>query len=101
MGRLFFVHNYFIFNCYNECMKRVAVFIDNSNVYKGLAGHIRDFPGQWSVKQYDPLILSQKLAGDRQLVAVYFYCAPPPASLYDSNPQALTLSIATMQGLLG
>lgn len=69
-------------------MKRVAVFIDNSNVYKGLVGHIRDFPGQWSVKQYDPLFLAQKLAGDRSLVAVYFYCAPPPQSLYDSNPNA-------------
>ena len=69
-------------------MTRVAVFIDNSNVYKGLVGHIRDFPGQWLVKQYNPLTLAQKLSGQRNLVAVYFYCAPPPLTLFASNPSA-------------
>lgn len=69
-------------------MKRVIVFIDNSNVYKNLCKHIKDAPSQWCVKQYDPLFLAQKLVGERTLVKVYFYCAPPPQSLYRKNPDA-------------
>lgn len=69
-------------------MERVAVFIDNSNVYKNLCTHIATDPSQWTTKQYDPLYLSQKLAGNRPLAKVYFYCAPPPQSLFRNNPSA-------------
>lgn len=69
-------------------MTRVIVFIDNSNVYKNLCKHIKDIPSQWSTKSYDPLFLAQKLVGNRELAKVYFYCAPPPQSLFKENPRA-------------
>lgn len=65
--------------------KRIAVFIDNSNVFH----HIRDIrktDKSW-VALYDPLILSKKLAGDRDLVYVGFYCVRPPAYLLSGNNQ--------------
>ncbi|MBI2099297.1 NYN domain-containing protein [Candidatus Uhrbacteria bacterium] len=58
---------------------RVAVFIDNSNVYKYLNG-LRKINKIW-VCLYDPLKLAKKLAGNRTLVAVYFYCTPPPSQM--------------------
>jgi uncharacterized LabA/DUF88 family protein len=56
---------------------RVAVFIDNSNVYKILK-ELKKIDKQW-VCTYDPLKLAQKLTGDRNLIGVYFYCTPPPS----------------------
>lgn len=68
--------------------KRVVVFIDNSNVYKNLCKHITDMPQHWCVKAYDPLYLAEKLVGNRDLIKVLFYCAPPPQSLFNKNPDA-------------
>jgi len=65
---------------------RVMTFIDNSNVY----GSIRDLyrvDKSW-VKSYDPLELSKKLAGDRDLVGVNFYCAPPPPYLQQDGEES-------------
>ncbi len=63
--------------------KRVAVFVDNSNVFH----HIRDIrknDRSW-IALYDPLVLAKKLAGDRNLVFVGFYCVRPPAYLLAGN----------------
>jgi uncharacterized LabA/DUF88 family protein len=68
-------------------MARVIVFIDNSNVYKHLADLCVVDPNIWC-KQYDPKFLAEKLSGNRELVRVMFYCAPPPQSLFQRNPQA-------------
>ena len=59
--------------------KRVAVFIDNSNVFHYIY-EIRKSDRNW-VCLYNPLILGQKLAGDRKLVYVGFYCVRPPSYL--------------------
>lgn len=56
---------------------RVAVFIDNSNAYKILKNLKRINP-EWACA-YNPLVLAQRLAGDRTLVGIYFYCTPPPS----------------------
>jgi len=56
---------------------RVMVFIDNSNVYKCIAG-LRKIDRKW-ICLYNPLKLAQKLTGDRNLVGTYFYCTPPPS----------------------
>ena len=37
---------------------------------------------------YDPLELANKLVGSRELVAVYFYCVPPPPWLLDENEES-------------
>ena len=58
---------------------RVAVFIDNSNVYKYLS-ELKKTDKKW-ICLYDPLKLAQKLAGDRNLVSVFFYCTPPPPQM--------------------
>jgi uncharacterized LabA/DUF88 family protein len=58
---------------------RVAVFIDNSNVYKYLSG-LRKIDKKW-ICLYDPLKLAKKLVGERTLVAVYFCCTPPPSQM--------------------
>lgn len=58
---------------------RVAVFIDNSNIYKRIS-ELKKVNKQW-VCLYDPLKLAQKLTGNRQLVSINFYCAPPPAHM--------------------
>jgi len=63
--------------------KRVAVFIDNSNVFH----HIHDLKQidkNW-VCLYNPLILAEKLAGNRNLVYVGFYCVRPPAYLLNGT----------------
>lgn len=61
---------------------RVAVFIDNSNVYKYLSA-LRKVNQQW-ICSYDPLKLAKKLAGNRKLASVYFYCTPPPARMLNT-----------------
>ncbi len=65
--------------------KRVAVFIDNSNVFH----HIRDIrktDRNWTCL-YNPLILAEKLAGKRNLVFVGFYCVRPPSYLISGNEE--------------
>jgi len=63
--------------------KRVAVFIDNSNVFHYIY-NIRKSDKSW-VCLYNPLILGQKLVGDRNLVYVGFYCVRPPSYLLGGN----------------
>lgn len=58
-------------------MKRVAVFIDSTNVYHNLKA-LQKVDPLW-IKDYDPLVLSQKLAGNRTLESVNFYCTMPPS----------------------
>lgn len=62
-----------------EVKNRVMVFIDNSNVFHSLRKLNKtgaDYP-----QKYDPLELGMKLAGDRNLAGVMFYCAPSPSYL--------------------
>ena len=59
--------------------ERVAVFIDNSNVYKHL-DRLKKIDPNW-ICLYNPLELAQKLAGNRTLVGTYFYCSPPPTQM--------------------
>lgn len=63
--------------------KRVAVFIDNSNVFHHIY-EIRKTDKNW-VALYNPLILAKKLAGDRDLKYVGFYCVRPPSYLLGGN----------------
>lgn len=67
-------------------LNRVAVFIDNSNVFKLLKKRKDSKETGWGVCLYDPLFLAQKLVGDRQLSYVGFYCAPPPNYLLQDSP---------------
>ena len=65
--------------------KRIAVFIDNSNVFH----HIRDIrkgDRSW-ICLYNPLVLGQKLTGDRNLIYVGFYCVRPPAYLLTGSAE--------------
>lgn len=59
--------------------KRVAVFIDNSNVFHYLHA-LKKIDRNW-ICLYNPLTLAEKLAGNRNLVYVGFYCVHPPAYL--------------------
>ena len=59
--------------------KRVAVFIDNSNVFHYIYD-IRKTDKSW-VCLYNPSILAEKLSGNRNLVYVGFYCVRPPSYL--------------------
>lgn len=60
---------------------KVAVFIDNSNVFKSISRIKKSGDASWP-SLYDPLFLSQKLAGNnRELVSVNFYCTLPPISM--------------------
>lgn len=63
--------------------KRVAVFVDNSNVFHYIHD-IRKVDRSW-VALYNPLTLAQKLTGDRNLVYVGFYCVHPPSYLLSGN----------------
>jgi len=65
----------------NQC--RVAVFIDNSNVFHYILD-IRKIDKSW-ISLYDPLVLAQKLTGNRKLVYVGFYCVRPPSYLLDGT----------------
>ena len=60
-------------------LNRAAVFIDNSNIFHSLH-NLRKIDSKW-ICLYDPLVLSKKLAGNRKIVYVGFYCAPPPSYL--------------------
>ena len=59
--------------------KRIAVFIDNSNVYRYLK-ELHKIDEGW-ICLYNPLKLAEKLAGDRTLVATYFFCTQPPPQM--------------------
>lgn len=63
--------------------KRVAVFIDNSNVFHRIFD-IKKIDKNWVCK-YNPLILAEKLVGNRSLVYVGFYCVHPPSYLLDGS----------------
>ena len=65
--------------------KRVAVFIDNSNVFHYVYD-IRKSDRSW-VCLYNPFILGQKLAGHRNLVYVGFYCVRPPSYLLGGSTE--------------
>lgn len=67
-------------------MNRIAVFIDNSNVFKTIQT-IRRVDKTW-VQMYDPLALSNSLAGARELVKVNFYCVAPPAWLLNEGEES-------------
>lgn len=72
---------------------RVAVFIDNSNVYRYLSG-LRKTDKKW-ICLYDPLKLAKKLAGDRTLVVIYFYCTTPPSQMLNTLEGREKYSIQT------
>ena len=72
-------------------LTRIAVFIDNSNIYKYLS-KLREVDKKW-ICLYNPLKLAEKLAGDRSLVATYFYCTPPPSQMLKTVDGRKTYSI--------
>ena len=72
---------------------RITVFIDNSNIYRYLSD-LRKIDKGW-VCLYDPLKLAKKLAGNRTLVAVYFYCTPPPPQMLKTADGIEKYSIQT------
>jgi len=63
--------------------KRVAIFIDNSNVFHHIHD-IRKTDKNW-VCLYNPLILSKKLTGNRNLVYIGFDCVRPPSYLLSGD----------------
>ena len=65
---------------------KVAVFIDNSNVFRNLYD-LKTIDPSW-VCFYNPLKLAEKLAGNRELVHVGFYCVRPPAYLLEEGEKA-------------
>jgi len=65
---------------------RVAVFIDNSNVFKNLS-KIRQSDSDWETF-YNPFVLAEKLSGSRDLVHVGFYCVRPPIEMLESKEGA-------------
>lgn len=65
--------------------KRVAVFIDNSNVFHNIR-KIKKIDKNWSTL-YNPLLLAQKLTGNRHLVYVGFYCVRPPAYFLNGSEE--------------
>jgi len=68
-------------------MSRVAVYVDNSNVFKNIKA-IRNSGDKSWVQLYNPLKLAEKLAGKDELVGVYFYCTPPPAWLLTEGDES-------------
>ena len=62
---------------------RVAVFIDNSNVFKNIR-KLKSADNQWETF-YDPYKFAEKIAGDRELVSVNFYCVRPPVYLLNED----------------
>ncbi len=67
-----------------DSLNRVAIFIDNSNVLNT----IKDLQkvGNFSYPSaYCPEHLAKKLAGNRTLAFIGFYCAPPPAYLIQGD----------------
>ncbi len=65
--------------------KRLAVFIDNSNVFHNIYD-IRKSDPSW-ICLYDPLFLAKKLTGKRNLVYTGFYCVRPPSYLLVGNEE--------------
>ncbi len=63
--------------------ERVAVFIDNSNVFHNLLD-LRKIDRSW-VSIYNPVELAKKLAGSREIVFVGFYCSRPPSYLLEEG----------------
>ncbi len=63
----------------------VSVFIDNSNVFKNIK-QLKAVDQRWPCL-YDPLQLAEKLAGNRKLVQVNFYCVHPPVYLLEEDEQ--------------
>jgi len=72
-------------NLSQPSLNRVAVFIDNSNVFNRIKEKIQLKETGWDCF-YDPLYLAQRLAGQRQLTFVGFYCSPPPSYLAQGTP---------------
>ena len=72
---------------------KVAVFIDNSNIFKNIQ-YIRGIDPNW-ISFYDPFKLAQRLAGNRDLVYVGFYCVHPPAYLLGEDEKHKKKYIAT------
>lgn len=73
--------------------QKVAVFIDNSNIMQTML-HRKMVGERFWNKAYCPKILAEKLAGNRTLVFIGFYCTPPPSYLQlgdgaDKNRYAL------------
>ena len=68
-------------------MNRVSVYIDNSNVFKHIKSIRQNGDMSWT-QLYNPLKLAEKLSGNRELVAVYFYCVPPPAWLLSEGEES-------------
>jgi uncharacterized LabA/DUF88 family protein len=66
--------------------QRVAIYIDHSNVHHLLCD-MRKIDSLW-VKWYNPLTLAMKLVGNRELVEVNFYCAPPPPYLLQEGKRS-------------
>jgi len=64
-------------------LQRIAVFIDNSNVFKNIQ-RIKKIDNKW-ISFYNPLKLAQKLSGNRKLVSVKFYCVHPPVYLLEED----------------
>jgi len=74
---------------------RVMVFIDNSNVYQALK-RLNNIDRQWP-KAYNPKVIAERLAGNRQLIKTFFYCAPPPEYLkneWDSGKKKYWMQIS-------
>lgn len=71
---------------------RVAVFIDNTNVYRRLK-ELKGTNPLWNTHAYNPLTLARKLAGNRNLVLVHFYCTPPPPYMLNDSTSKKNYSI--------
>lgn len=65
--------------------KRAAVFIDNSNIFRRLLELKRD--GKNWISFYNPLILAEKLAGNRKFAYIGFYCTRPPVYLMNGSAE--------------
>jgi len=74
---------------------RIAVFIDNSNTFHYLSD-LRKIDPKW-VCLYNPLTLAQKLAGQRNIVYIGFYCVRPPSYLLKENGYSQERYKKTMQ----
>ena len=74
---------------------KVAVFIDNSNVFRNLLD-LRTTDSSW-VCFYNPITLAKKLSGNRELVHVGFYCVRPPAYLLEEGDKGINKHSTTLQ----
>ena len=63
-----------------ETPNRVAIFIDNSNVLLTIK-KLQKTGALWWCSKYCPKYLAEKLSGNRTIVYIGFYCAPPPSYL--------------------